>query len=771
MKWFRNLKIKTKFIVGFSLIAVPMVLLIIYAIMQMQIISAEYRNTINHPVMAREAVLRTQLNSHAFRRSVASLVMYTPIIHEYVDAMEDPMYDVVYELVYSLRDETTEFFGLTLQALDDYEYSIRTNERFTPTEINYYIAYSTELRRLIMEYHNTVYLPILGYVLTGDHAGAVARIGQGSTLINDMLRVSDNLMDASLYLMEYQVQSAYDLAALGFWLVTILSVVVFLLTMALALFIANAIANPLKSLSRIVHDTALGKLNVNISPKMMNNDEVGLLAKDTHALISVIKGFVSDLDKLAYEFTVVGDIDYRIDAKKYDNTFEELMQKTNSIIDSQVNDMMPVIEAVDKIANGDFDITLNDLPGKKMILPQSIRAIVVKLNDLYNSISELVEEAAQGNLKAHIDQSKFSGNWAALADKLNNLMGAVEEPLAEIERNVVLMSQGDFTRINKEFPGTFGVLKNACNLVNDTTEAIIKEISEILQAVAEGDLTAEPKLEYIGSYTPIETALHTILDNLHQTMEDVQAAVEQVALGAEQISSGAITLAEGAQSQTASIQELNSSVMLVNEKAIQANSNATFANENTVRTIEYVATGDEAIKSMAKTMNLIKASSESIAKINDVITNISFQTNLLALNASVEAARAGENGKGFSVVAEEVRNLAGRSQKSVDETANIIKDDLDHVAEGLKSMSDVLVSFETIATNISKISNLISDISDVSTEQMDSISVINDSVSQIAQVVNNISATAQESAAASQELSSQSELLKQRVAFFKLRTT
>ena len=771
MKWFSNLKIKVKFIAGFVLIAVPMMLLIVYAIGQMQSISDEYRNTINHPVMAREAVLRIQLNSHAFRRSVASLVMYAPIISEYIDATEGPAYDVVYELVYNLRDETIEFFGLTLQALDDFELSIRTNERFTPTEVNYYIAYSTELRRLVMEYHNNIYLPILGHVLTGDHASAMSRVGEGATLISDMMRVSDNLMAASSYLMEYQVQSAYDLAVFGFWLVTILSIVVFMLTVLLALLIATAIANPIKRLSKIVSDTALGRLNVNINPKMMNNDEVGTLVKDTYALISVIKNFVSDLDKLSYEFTVVGDTDYRIEIDKYNNTFKELMKKTNGIIESQVNDMMLVSEAVDKIANGDFSIKINDLPGKKMILPQSIRTIVTKLDDLYSSMSELVEEAARGNLKASIDQGKFSGNWAALVDKFNGLMVAVEEPLADIEHNVVIMSQGDFTRLDKDFPGTFGVLKNACNLVNDTTEAIIEEISEILQAVAGGDLTVTPKLSYIGSYAPIETALRTILDNLHQTMEEVHAAVEQVALGAEQISNSAMTLAEGAQKQTASIQELSGSVTLVNEKAMQANSNAKYANENAAHTREYVAIGDEAIKSMADTMSLIKESSESIAKINDVITNISFQTNLLALNASVEAARAGDAGKGFSVVAEEVRSLASRSQRSVDETASIIKDDMKHVAEGLKSMGEVVVSFETITTHISKISNLISDISDVSAEQMDSIAVINDSVSQIAQVVTNTSTTAEESAAASRELSSQSELLKQSVAFFKLRTT
>ena len=168
-------------------------------------------------------------------------------------------------------------------------------------------------------------------------------------------------------------------------------------------------------------------------------------------------------------------------------------------------------------------------------------------------------------------------------------------------------------------------------------------------------------------------------------------------------------------------------------------------------------------------MNKVKVSSQDIGKIIDVISNIAFQTNLLALNAAVEAARAGEHGRGFGVVAEEVRNLAGRSQQSTSDTSVIIDEDVKHVEEGLQATSGVVASFETIANNVQEISGHITEIAEISSEQLDSIANVKTGLSEIEGVVSDISSTAEESASASQELHSQADLLREKVAFFKLK--
>ena len=607
-------------------------------------------------------------------------------------------------------------------------------------------------------------------VAEGDRDRAV-RIIYSDEYTAGVLSVEDTLNRLSAA-MEQRTQSFLDehyaLAGLSETLAIVSAALFGVLGVIGVLLILRKIA-PINDLVSLLRDVSDGNMNVNLKQSKATKDEIGRLTRYVVNLINVIRGLVDDLEQLSYAFTHDGDLDYRIDENKYNNTFKELMNEVNGIIDSQCNDILPMIQAVNQMADGDFNVTIKDLPGKKMVLPRSIRAIAEKLSTLDKSIYDLAEKASQGELSARIDTSKFSGNWAVLTNMLNDLVDAVERPLADIEHNIAIMSQGDFSHLEGTYPGTFGRLQKACNDNNDITQAYIDEIAQVLQSIAQGDLTVSLKQNFVGSYAPIQAAITTILENLNSTLADVRTTTEQVALGAGQIATGAVHLAEGATRQNAAIEELYSSISLIHEKSIQASDNAKAANESTTRAKALVAGGGDAVKDMADIMNKVKASSESIAKIIDVITNIAFQTNLLALNASVEAARAGEHGKGFSVVANEVRSLAGRSQQSASETSEIIIEDVKNVDDGLQATREVVASFETVSDKIGEIYDMISHIAEISGDQLASISNINDSVSEITDEVTNTSATAEESASASQELSSMAEMLRHKVSFFKLK--
>jgi methyl-accepting chemotaxis protein len=174
-------------------------------------------------------------------------------------------------------------------------------------------------------------------------------------------------------------------------------------------------------------------------------------------------------------------------------------------------------------------------------------------------------------------------------------------------------------------------------------------------------------------------------------------------------------------------------------------------------------------------MNDIKESSKEIAHVIEVINDISDQTNLLALNAAIEAARAGEAGKGFAVVADEVRKLAERSQVAAKEIAGKIKQSLATIEDGDRYANESSEGLVKIQESTRQVSEALGQartfaqrIAEACSEQSNGSSQIMDAIYQLDQITQQNSATSEESAAASEQLSAQALALQDLISKFKL---
>ncbi|MBN7574528.1 MULTISPECIES: methyl-accepting chemotaxis protein [Clostridium] len=303
------------------------------------------------------------------------------------------------------------------------------------------------------------------------------------------------------------------------------------------------------------------------------------------------------------------------------------------------------------------------------------------------------------------------------------------------------------------------------------SKAISNSISKLMTVTSEiskGNLDVEIINNSKDEIGILSEEMKRMKYRLNEVIGQIGFAAEQVTVGSRQIADSTIALSQGATEQASAVEELTASIEEISSQISVNAENAKKANIITDSTKTNAGKRNNEMKLMLKAMDEINVSSNNISRIIKVIDEIAFQTNILALNAAVEAARAGQYGKGFTVVAEEVRNLAARSAKAAKETTEIIEESIIKIQDGTNIANQTADALESIVSDIEEVAKIINGISDASEEQATGISQISQGIIQISQVVQSNSATSEESAAASEELAGQAEVLKEQVQMFRL---
>ncbi len=295
----------------------------------------------------------------------------------------------------------------------------------------------------------------------------------------------------------------------------------------------------------------------------------------------------------------------------------------------------------------------------------------------------------------------------------------------------------------------------------------IDEIARILKEFGVGNFQVSQDMDFLGDFAQIQVSMNEFIVLISQTLSSLKGTVKQVSLGSQHVSEGAQNLANGAIEQSANIHELNEVVVDITTKINDNSKNAIEISESATHIQSELSDSNNQMKKMIESMLDINAKSVEIKTITENIEDIAFQTDILALNAAVEASRAGQHGKGFAIVADEVRNLAAKISEEVQRTDELVSASVQAIEGGCNLADSTAKGIEKVTQDVNDFTGKLQLISTASAEQAKSIKEINIGIESISSIMQNNSAISEESAATAEELSAQSIVMNDAINQFK----
>lgn len=364
-------------------------------------------------------------------------------------------------------------------------------------------------------------------------------------------------------------------------------------------------------------------------------------------------------------------------------------------------------EAIKSVTTGETGSTEFDIDGQQML---------VAFSPIHGTQWALVIQVPKSDYNNLINGAMIVAGICTLAVLFISILvilrmaRSISKPVKNVTNRMLGLSDGDLhTEVAHIRSGD--ELEIMTRTLADTVGNVsryISDIHQVLSGVADGNLQIEPQVQYKGDFTLIRNSLVTILASMNKTISGFRAAADRLAQMAEELSGQSGQLHQASLEQNQATEVLVDEVTHVKEQLAGVIKSSDQTHTMTSKITRKVQEANAQMDALSNAMSNISSNAQEITSIAKAIDNIAFQTNILALNASVEAARAGSAGRGFAIVAEEVKELAGKSAQAAQNAMAIVTNTKAVIQEGVElnaSTAESLQAIYGVSTEISEISD------------------------------------------------------------------